>query len=108
LTLFALMELSDEAGEALAEHRGTILLNGLTKLTSAPLTAKMLSSDDGFLKLTKVQSISDDVAKFLANYKGKRPFRLIGLTELSKANAALLRANPNIVLPPQFQKIERD
>jgi hypothetical protein len=103
-TLFGLMEISDEAAAALAEHRGTILLNGLTKLTSAPLTATMLKTNDGFLKLSKVQTISDEVAKVIADYKGKRPFRLTGLTELSEANAALLRANPQVVLPPRFQK----
>lgn len=106
-TLFGLMEISAEAAEALAEHRGTILLNGLTKLTSGPLTATMLKSNDGFLNLSKVQTISDEVAKVLAEYKGKRPFRLTGLTELSEANADRLRANEKITLPSRFQKSER-
>ena len=107
LTLFGLTEISDEAAEALSHHGSTMLLNGLTKLTSASLIATMLKSDDGFLKLTKVQTISDDVAKVIAKYEGKRPVQLTGLTELSEANAALLRANPNIVLPSKFKKAEK-
>jgi hypothetical protein len=103
-TLFGLAEISDEAAAALAEHRGTILLNGLTKLTSVPLTTRMLKSNDGFLNLSKVQTISDDVAKVLAEYQGSRPVRLTGLTELSEANAARLSANEKIVLPSIFQK----
>ena len=103
-TLFGLMEISDEAAEALSHHSGTILLNGLTKLTSAPLTVKMLKANDGFLNLSKVQTISDDVAKALAEYRDKRSIRLAGLTELSEAHAALLRSNPRIELPPKFQK----
>jgi hypothetical protein len=103
-TLFGLAEISDEAAAALAEHRGTILLNGLTKLTSVPLTTRMLKSNDGFLNLSKVQTISDDVAKVLAEYQGSRPVRLTGLTELSEANAARLSANEKIVLPSKFQK----
>lgn len=107
LTLFGLTEISDEAAEALSHHGSTMLLNGLTNLTSVPLTNTMLKSNDGFLKLTKVQTISDDVAKVIAKYEGKRPFQLTGLTELSEANATLLRANPNIVLPSKFQKAEQ-
>jgi hypothetical protein len=103
-TLFGLMEISDEAAEALADHRGTLLLNGLTKLTSVPLITKMLKVDDGFLSLAKVQTISDHVAKFLAEYQGKRSIRLTGLTTLSEANATLLRGNQHIELPSQFQK----
>ena len=103
-TLFGLAEISDEAAAALAEHRGTILLNGLTKLTSVPLTTRMLKSNDGFLNLSKVQTISDYVAKVFAEYQGSRPVRLTGLTELSEANASLLRSNPRIELPPRFQK----
>jgi hypothetical protein len=103
-TLFGLMEISDEAAEALADHRGTLLLNGLTKLTSVPLITKMLKADDGFLSLAKVQTISDHVAKFLAEHQGKRSVRLTGLTTLSEANATLLRGNQHIELPSQFQK----
>jgi hypothetical protein len=103
-TLFGLMEISDEAAEALADHRGTLLLNGLTKLTSVPLITKMLKADDGFLSLAKVQTISDHVAKFLAEHQGKRSIRLTGLTTLSEANATLLRGNQHIELPSQFQK----
>jgi hypothetical protein len=64
----------------------------------------MLKSNDGFLNLSKVQTISDDVAKVFAEYQGSRPIRLTGLTELSEANASLLRSNPRIELPPRFQK----
>jgi len=105
-TLFGLMEISDEAAEAIAGHRGTLLLNGLTKLTSVPLITKMLKADDGFLSLAKVQTISDDVAKFLAEHQGKRSIRLTGLTTLSEANATLLRRNQHIELPSQFQKLQ--
>jgi hypothetical protein len=106
-TLFGLMEISDEAAEALADHRGTLLLNGLTKLTSVPLITKMLKADDEsgrFFSLAKVQTISDHVAKFLAEHQGKRSIRLTGLTTLSEANATLLRGNQHIELPSQFQK----
>ena len=106
-TLFGLTEISDEAAEALSHHRSTMLLNGLTKLTSVPLTTTMLKSNDGFLNLSKVQTISDEVVKVFAEYKGSRPIRLTGLTELSEANAALLRANPNIILPSKFQTAEQ-
>jgi len=102
-TLFGLTEISDEVAEALSHHRSTMLLNGLTKLTSAPLTTTMLKSNDGFLNLSKVQTISDGVAKVIAEYKGSRPIRLTGLTELSAANAALLRANEKVILPAKFQ-----
>ena len=104
LTLFGLTEISDEVAEALSHHSSTMLLNGLTKLTSVPLTNTMLKSNDGFLNLSKVQTISDDVAKVLAEYQGSRPVRLTGLTELSEANAARLSANEKLVLPSKFQK----
>ena len=103
-TLFGLMEVSDEAAEALSHHRSTMLLNGLTKLTSVPLTTTMLKSNDGFLTLSKVQTISDGVVQVFAEYKGSRPIRLTGLTDLSEVNAARLRANEKIVLPSKFQK----
>ena len=106
-TLMGLPEISDEAAEALSHKGKTMLLNGLTKLTSAPLTAKMLNSNDGFLNLTKVQTISDDVAQEFAKYKGKTPVQLTGLTELSEANAARLRGNEKIVLPSKFQKADK-
>ena len=105
-TLTGLTEISDEAAEALSHHSQTMLLNGLTKLTSAPLTVTILRSNDGFANFKKVQTISGDVAKVLAEYRGTRPIELPGLTELSEANAALLRANEKIVLPTKFQKAE--
>ena len=103
-TLFGLTEISDEAAEALSHHRSTMLLNGLTKLTSVPLTITMLKSNDGFLNLSKVEALSDEVVQILAEYQGSRPIRLTGLTELSEANAARLRANEKIVLLSKFQK----
>ncbi len=106
-TLFGLTEISDEAAEALSHHGSTMLLNGLTKLTSAPLTTTMLKSNDGFLNLSKVQTLSDEVVQVFAEYQGSRPIRLTGLTELSQANAARLRANEKIVLPSKFQKPEQ-
>lgn len=106
-TLFGLTEISDEAAEALSHHGSTMLLNGLTKLTSAPLTTTMLKSNDGFLGLSKVQTLSDEVVQVFAEYQGSRPVRLTGLTELSEANAARLRANEKIVLPSKFQRPEQ-
>jgi len=103
LTLFGLTEISDEAAEALSHHGQTMLLNGLTKLTSVPLTTTMLKSNDGFLNLSKVQTLSDEVVQLFAEYKGSRPIRLTGLTELSEAHAARLRANEKIALPSKFQ-----
>jgi hypothetical protein len=67
----------------------------------------MLKANDGFLNLSKVQTISDEVVQVFAEYQGSSPIRLTGLTELSEANAARLRANPNLVLPSKFQKAER-
>ena len=107
LTLFGLTAISDEAAEALSHHSSTMLLNGLTKLTSAPLTTTMLKSNDGFLGLSKVQTLSDEVAQVFVEYQGKRPVQLTGLTELSEANAARLRANEKVVLPSKFQKPEQ-
>ena len=107
LTLFGLTAISDEAAEALSHHSSTMLLNGLTKLTSAPLTSTMLKSNDGFLGLSKVQTLSDEVAQVFVEYRGKRPVQLTGLTELSEANAARLRANEKVVLPSKFQKPEQ-
>ena len=101
------IEISDEAAEALSHHRSTMLLNGLTKLTSVPLTTTMLKSDDGFLNLSKVQTLSDEVVQVFAEYQGSRSVRLTGLTELSEANAARLRANEKIVLPSKFQRPEQ-
>jgi hypothetical protein len=106
-TLFGLTEISDEAAEALSHHRSTMLLNGLTKLTSVPLTTTMLKSNDGFLNLSKVQSLSDEVVQVFAEYQGSRPIRLTGLTELSEANAARLRANEKVTLPLKFQQAEQ-
>jgi len=103
LTLTGLTEISDEAAEALSHHGSTMLLNGLTRLTSASLTATVLRSNDGFANFKKVQTISDGVAKVLAEYRGTKPIELPGLAELSEANAALLRANQKIVLPTKFQ-----
>lgn len=106
-TLFGLTEISDEVAETLSHHHATMLLNGLTKLTSVPLATTMLKSNDGFLNLAKVQTISDGVVQVFAEYKGSRPIRLTGLTDLSEVNAARLRANEKIVLPSKFQKPER-
>jgi len=106
-TLFGLTAISDEAAEALSHHSSTMLLNGLTKLTSAPLTTTMLKSNDGFLGLSKVQTLSDEVVQVFVEYQGKRPVQLTGLTELSEANAARLRANEKVVLPSKFQKPEQ-
>lgn len=109
LTLFALTELSDEAAEALSHHRRTFLVNGLTKLTSVPLTRELLRQDDPFMKLSKVEIISDEVATVFAESQGnkrRKPISLTALKTLSEANAALLRANPRIELPPQFQKTQ--
>lgn len=106
-TLFGLTEISDEAAEALSHHRSTMLLNGLTKLTSVPLTTTMLKSNDGFLNLSKVQTLGDEVVQVFAEYRGTKPIRLTGLTELSAANAAGLRANEKIVLPSIFQQAEQ-
>ncbi|MBM3877884.1 MAG: hypothetical protein FJ386_14420 [Verrucomicrobia bacterium] len=106
-TLTGLTEISDEAAEALSQHSQTMLLNGLTRLTSASLTATVLRSNDGFANFKKVQTISDGVAKVLAEYRGTKPIELPGLTELSEVNAALLRANQKIVLPSKFQKPEQ-
>jgi len=75
-------------------------------LTSAPLTAKMLKANDGFLNLSKVTTLSDEVVQVFAEYQG-RPMKLAGLTELSEANAARLRANEKVTLPLKFQKSER-
>jgi len=104
LTLTGLTEISDEAAEALSHHGSTMLLNGLTRLTSASLTATVLRSNDGFANFKKVQTISDDVAKVLAEYRGQKTIELPVLTKLSEANAALLRTNQKIVLPSKFQK----
>lgn len=106
LTLFGLTEISDEAAEALSHHRSTLLLNGLTTLTSVPLTTTMLKSNDGFLNLSKVQTLSDDVVQVFAEYQGSRLIRLAGLTELSEANAARLRRNDKVTLPLRFQLAE--
>lgn len=106
-TLFGLTEISDEAAEALSHHRSTMLLNGLTKLTSVPLTTTMLKSNDGFLNLSKVQTLSDEVVQVFADYQGSRPIRLTGLTELSEPNAARLLGNKKIVLPSKFQQAKQ-
>jgi D-alanyl-D-alanine dipeptidase len=104
LTLTHLTEISDEAAEALSQHGATMLLNGLTSLTSASLTATILRSNDGFAKFSKVQTISDDVAKVLAEYRGTKPIELPGLTKLSDRSASLLRGNDKVVLPPHLRK----
>lgn len=107
LTLFGLTEISDEAAEALSHHRSTMLLNGLTKLTSVPLTTTMLKSNDGFLNLSKVRTLSDEVVQVFAEYQDGRPIRLLGLTELSDANAARLRTNEKVILPLRLQQAEQ-
>jgi len=104
-TLQCLTEISDEAAEALSHHRSTMLLNNLTKLTSAPLTVTMLKGNDGFLNLSKVKTLSDEVVQVFAEHQGK-PIQLSGLTELSEANAVRLRANEKVTLPMKFKKAE--
>jgi len=101
-TLQGLTEISDEAAEALSHHRSTMLLNNLTKLTSAPLTVTMLKGNDGFLNLSKVKTLSDEVVQVFAEHQGK-PIQLSGLTELSEANAVRLRANEKVTLPLKFR-----
>jgi len=76
-------------------------------VTAGKLVETGLKANDGFLNLSKIQTISDEVAKVMADYQGSRPIRLTGLTELSEANAARLRSNEKIVLPSKFQKPEQ-
>ena len=61
----------------MAQHEDWLLLNGLTTL-------------------------SDEAAKALAQHRGW--LSLNGLTTLSDEAAKALRANPDISLPPKFQR----
>ena len=77
LHLDGLTTLSDEAAEALAQHKGHLYLDGLTTL-------------------------SDEAAKALAQYEGW--LHLDGLRKLSDEAAVALRANPDIDLPNRFSR----
>ena len=87
LWLNGLTKLSDEAAECLSKHRGeTLRLCGLTRLSDA--AAESLSKYKGALSLDGLTQLSDVVAESLSKHQGN--LSLNGLTELSDAAAASL------------------
>ena len=90
LFLDGLVELSEEAAKALAQHKRLLSLNGLTTLSDE--AAKALAEHMGLLCLNGVTTLSDGAATALAQHKGDWLF-LNGMTTLSDAAAEALAQN---------------
>lgn len=104
LTLFSVPTINDEAAGLMSGKRGTLLLHGLTHLSSPALVRKMLNSNDGFVSFKKVRTMTDEVANVFANYDGKKTMSLEGLDALPSARATQLRGNGKLVLPAHLRK----
>jgi len=61
--------IADVAAEALAKHKGILLLDGLTTLSDA--AAKALAKHEGELCLDGLKTLSDAAAEALGKHKGK-------------------------------------
>jgi hypothetical protein len=86
LPLWCLTELSDTAAQALAEHKGSLCLGGLTELSDT--TVQTLARHKGSLCLNGLTELSDTAAQALAEHEGD--LSLWGLTELSDTAAQAL------------------
>jgi hypothetical protein len=90
LVLNGLISLSDAAAVALAKHQAELSLNGLTSLSDAAAAA--LAKHKGYgLSLNGLASLSEAAATALANYEGNLS---LGMTSLSETAAAVLAKHP--------------
>lgn len=80
LPLKLLSELSPQAAEALAQFKGSLLLDGLTNLSAELATA--LAKHQGWLSLNGLPSLSKEAATSLTKHSGG--ISLAGITELSE------------------------
>ena len=85
--------------KALAQHKGDLLVNGLTTISDE--AAKALAQHKGMLVLNGLTTLSDEAAKALAQHEGG--LFLFGLSSLSDEAAKALGANSDIFLPPKFR-----
>jgi hypothetical protein len=118
LRLDNIKSLSPETAEALAKHRGVLVLNGLVSLE--PAVAASLAKRTGTLVLNGLQSLSTEAAAALAAFPGelvlkgipeltpetaaalanhKGRLHLTGLTALSLETRAALKGHANLLLP---------
>ncbi len=126
LRLDEIAVLSPESAEALADHEGVLVLNGLVSLPPAvaislakrtgnsktrrtgtlvlngltsisPESSAALAAFPGELVLKGITELTADIAAVLAKHKGR--LHLTGLTKLSPEAAAALQAHPNLLLP---------
>jgi len=86
LPLKLLSELSPQAAEALAQFKGSLLLDGLTNLSAELATA--LAKHQGWLSLNGLPSLSKEAATALAKHSGG--ISLAGIPELSEWHAQSL------------------
>jgi hypothetical protein len=102
LNLPALTErsLTVEVATALATHKGSLELDGLSWLPEEIAVA--LANHEGDLSLDGVTTLTDEAAEAMAGYEGPW-LSLGGLTTLSEHAASLLRTNESIVLPDKLQ-----
>lgn len=113
LNLDGLNAISDSQAEALGKHRGTwLFLNGLTTLSDR--AAESLSKHRGDLSLGGLTTLSDSAALALSRHRGSsrglktstslpNTLFLNGLANISGKAAAVLGANPAIILPTKFK-----
>jgi anti-anti-sigma regulatory factor len=100
LCLNGLTTITPEVAEALAKHEYWLGLSGLT--TISPEVAEALARHEGPLSLDGLTTITPEVAEALAKHKGV--LDLDGLTEITPEVLKILRANPNIKLPSEFDE----
>lgn len=84
--------LSEAAAKALAEHQGSLFLDGLTTLSDAAATA--LAQHQGDLALNGLTTVSDTTAKALALHQGS--LSLYGLRQFSVETV-----NDRLILPTE-------
>ena len=97
--------LTVEQAEALAKLVGEFLvdslsLDGLTTIT--PDVAEALAKHESYLSLYGLTTITPEVAEALAKFKGE--LSLGGLTTISPETLKILRANPAIDVPSEFDE----
>ncbi|MDA7531051.1 hypothetical protein OAL53_01840 [Akkermansiaceae bacterium] len=99
LLLNDLTELSDAAAQALVQHKGGLSLNGLTELSDA--AAQALAQHKGELILGGLKVLSAAAAQALAKHEGE--VDLGRLRFLSESGAQALAKHPNLSVSNKVQ-----
>ena len=102
--MYALSDVSPKALEMISQTR-SFQVHGLRRIDSVPFASTLLSNNNVFLSLNKVESFSDEAAEAMAKGgKGKSCPRMPALKELKSTALAELLASQKGAL--QFPRLE--